>query len=470
MRITRRGRLATTLVVAATAYVAADAVDVAPGVLTTSPAPRPTPAPTPTATAPADPSPAPPTPVLPALAATAAVPTGLAAALGPALAAPALGGRVSAYAVDALSGRVLLDVGARRAMVPASTTKLVTAAATLRAVGAGATLATRVVQGGSPEEVVLVGAGDMLLAPGRAATGTAGRAGLDELAGQVAASLRGEGQERVVVRFDDSLFAGPNVPPPWRPADVAAGYTGRVAALGLATDRARPGRPSSTDPAATAARAFTAALVRAGVGVSGVPQRAVAPAGARVLGVVRSAPVGDVLDLALTESDNALAEVLARLTALAAGRPATEADAADAVLDQVGSLGVDVAGAALQDASGLARGNALSARSLGQLLRLAASGEQPRLTTMLDGLPVAGLTGTLAGRYGTTRTSLAAGLLRAKTGTLTGTSTLAGTVVDRDGRLLVLVVMADRVPASGTLAARAALDRVATAAAGCGCR
>ncbi|MDQ6873444.1 MAG: D-alanyl-D-alanine carboxypeptidase, partial [Actinomycetota bacterium] len=63
-----------------------------------------------------------------------------------------------------------------------------------------------------------------------------------------------------------------------------------------------------------------------------------------------------------------------------------------------------------------------------------------------------------------------AGRVRAKTGTLSGVSALAGVVRDTDGRLLVFAVLADRVPAGGTDGAEIALDRVAAALAGCGCR
>ncbi|WP_443334021.1 D-alanyl-D-alanine carboxypeptidase [Streptomyces sp. MNU103] len=70
----------------------------------------------------------------------------------------------------------------------------------------------------------------------------------------------------------------------------------------------------------------------------------------------------------------------------------------------------------------------------------------------------------MSGRYA----DGAAGLVRAKTGTLTGVNTLAGTVVDRDGRLLAFAFLAN--DTAGAEAAQSTLDKAATALATCGCR
>jgi D-alanyl-D-alanine carboxypeptidase/D-alanyl-D-alanine-endopeptidase (penicillin-binding protein 4) len=82
-------------------------------------------------------------------------------------------------------------------------------------------------------------------------------------------------------------------------------------------------------------------------------------------------------------------------------------------------------------------------------------------------MPVAAASGTLLGRFDGVRKA-GAGVVRAKTGTLTGVSSLAGTVIDSDGRQLAFAVLADKVGATG--AARDALDAVAVALARCGCR
>ena len=96
-----------------------------------------------------------------------------------------------------------------------------------------------------------------------------------------------------------------------------------------------------------------------------------------------------------------------------------------------------------------------------RLLAVAGDGtDRPELWHLLTGLPVAGFTGTLAARFLTNVVAggEGAGEVRAKTGTLTGVSTLAGTATV-DGRPVAFVVMANDV--TDTLAARAALDRFA---------
>ncbi|MDT4911428.1 MAG: hypothetical protein QOC66_556, partial [Pseudonocardiales bacterium] len=92
---------------------------------------------------------------------------------------------------------------------------------------------------------------------------------------------------------------------------------------------------------------------------------------------------------------------------------------------------------------------------------------RPDLHAVVTSLPVAGWSGTLADRFVKGSQRLAAGVVRAKTGTLTGVSTLAGTVHDHSGRLLAFALLADRT--RSTVAAETALDAIATRLASCGC-
>lgn len=417
-----------------------------------------------------------------AAAGTAPLPTtaGLSAALAAALADPGLGSSVGLTVRDASTGTHLLDVSAQVPRTPASTAKLLTAAAIMSALDPDLTLATRAVRGASAGQasagqvidVILVAGGDTLLSPGVGnPAAVAGRAGLADLAAQSVQSLKAQGVTSVKVHIDERYAAGDKYAPGWSQVDVNDGLTGPVAMLGLSTQRPTPGKVASADPALSAAKAFATALAAGGLTVAPDIDRAASPEGAPDLGVVQSAPVADVLALALEDSDNALTESLARQATVKSGQATSFAAVAAWVKASVAATGVDMDGVTLIDTSGLSRGTLIPARVLGDVLALASGGQRAGLQDVVAQLPVAGLTGTLADRFLKGATHSAAGIARAKTGTLTGASAIAGTVVDKDGRLLTFAILADNVPSGvGTLTARAALDRLVAVLAACGCR
>lgn len=399
----------------------------------------------------------------------------LAAVLEPLISASALGSGVSIDVLDPLTGEHLLSQDRTAARTPASTAKLLTAAAALTALGPETTLATTTVTGSKAGQVVLVGAGDVMLAAGAGDPDAVnGRAGLADLAEQTAAALEAEGTSKVRVILDDQFFTGPSRASGWSASDVDDGYVAPVQALEIDAGRVGAGHYAqrSSDPALAAAQTFAELLRGEGLTVTGSVRRGSAPQTASgepmVLGEVESAPVSALVEYALTESDNTVAEALGRLVAESAGQDASFAEAGPAVLAELDELGLPVAGAVMTDTSGLGEGSAIPARTLSGVLALAAGDEQPQLRAVLSGLPVAAVSGTLVDRYTDSTEKAASGVVRAKTGTLTGVSSLAGTVVDQDGRLLVFAVMADEV--KNTTKARNALDRVAATLAACGCR
>lgn len=404
---------------------------------------------------------------------------GLRRTLARAVADPRLGPSVGIEVRDA-DGQVVFGKDADRARTPASATKVLTAAAVAAAedlTGRFTTRAVLVPADSGPDTLVLVAGGDNLLAPDHGTPGAvAGRAGLGDLARASAAALTSYAGERgarpVRVRLDDSFARGPALAPGWAADDIALGLTGPVAMLGLSTDRAVPYRPATRDPALHATSAFAAALTRAGVDVVGAAARlpGAAPGDATPLAAVESAPVGDVLALALDDSDNDLTESVARWACARAQAPTTFPGCAAWVRDRLVDAGLDVTGVRLADTSGLSGGTLAPVSVISAAVAAGASGTQPGLAQVLSRLPVAGLSGTLDERFRGPGAAAGVGVVRAKTGTLTGVSALAGSVVDADGHPLTFAVVADRVPPAGTEPARAALDALASTLAGCGCR
>ncbi|MDN5777637.1 MAG: D-alanyl-D-alanine carboxypeptidase/D-alanyl-D-alanine-endopeptidase, partial [Humibacillus sp.] len=414
---------------------------------------------------------------LPGLAGASAAPdtAGIQGRVGPVTALPALSDS-SLVVRDGQTGAVLYDRDGDTLRTPASTTKLLSAAAIGQTFAPGATLSTRVVAGVGPSDIVLVAGGDSLLAPGKGdPNAVAGRAGLADLAAQVAKSVKARSLTSVSLSVDTTNAAGPTLAPTWGARFRPLGITGAVAMLGRSDQRALPGKAGPADPVGSTRDLFAKRLRERGLRVSVSKKAAKAdPAKAGAggsYGVVESAPVSDQLALALTESDNALTEILARQAAFRSG---IVTDAPDGfartgawVVSKVASLGIATKGIVLRDGSGLSRENRVTANLLSQLLVLGYDGRHAVLRTALDGLPIGGLTGTLADRFDTATTRAAAGRARAKTGTLTGVSALAGSVVDDDGRLLVY---AGLVAGAGTNEARTALDRFVAVIASCGCR
>src|SRR5690606_30347989 len=139
------------------------------------------------------PSPAVPMPVVPVSDGTPVAGEALAAAVADELADTWLGERVAITVRDAATGEHLLDRDADLAVTPASLTKLLSAAAVVTTLSVDERFRTSVVAGSEQGELVLVAGGDMLLDPGEGDPGAVvGRAGLADLARQVAAALEAD--------------------------------------------------------------------------------------------------------------------------------------------------------------------------------------------------------------------------------------------------------------------------------------
>lgn len=380
----------------------------------------------------------------------------LADIMKPLLKDDALGKVRSASVMDAGESRQVFKSDPETPVTPASTVKLATAAAALSARGPGHRMETRVVQGDG-DRVVLVGGGDPALSEEQ----------LGELAADTARKLRGKGTDEVSLGYDTSLYSGPETHS-IGPNDNLAPVTPLMAGQARIDNSEHGPAPREADPAAEAAAAFRKELDRRGVEVADAAKSVRAPAKSAELASHSSAPLSVLAEQMLTHSDNDIAEALARQTALATGRPASFEGAGDAVERRLAALDMPLKGVRIADGSGLDRDDKVTAAFLTRLLARAADPDEPELRPILTGLPVARFTGTLGDRYGDEKGSTGAGVVRAKTGTLTGVNTLAGTVVDADGRLLVYAFMT-----SGTTdqdAAQTALDRMASALANCGCR
>jgi D-alanyl-D-alanine carboxypeptidase/D-alanyl-D-alanine-endopeptidase (penicillin-binding protein 4) len=422
------------------------------------------------------PTAAPPSPVVAKrqvtpLAATAPQTTaqGVSAALAKVTANPKLA-TLTGTVIDPRSGDTVWSKSPTTPLAPGSTQKLLTAAAVLLSVDHTKTFQTRVVQGATPGTAVLVGGGDPTINSLPAGQDSVywNSAHLSDLVDQVRKSSGGKIKS---VSIDQSRYTGETAAPGWDKRDIKGGDWAPIVPAMLDGGRHDPtkaeGTPRTNNPGGDLLGKFA-------TGIGATPGGAgKAPANGKVLGQISSAPVSDLVANMLTESDNVLTETMGRELAIANGAPPTFDGATKTVLKVLREKGFDTTGASMHDCSGLSTLDKLPASLIQSVLRTAAApdGSDPRtaqLAPILDGLPVAGGTGTLGagGRYQKGPSAPGKGWVRAKTGTLNNVNALAGLVQDVDGRMLAFVFMSNGSTADQ---ARPALDAIAAKLRDCGC-
>ena len=161
--------------------------------------------------------------------------------------------------------------------------------------------------------------------------------------------------------------------------------------------------------------------------------------GTRIL-TSESPELEEMLGYAVAWSDNTLSERIARIASVAAGNTFDQAGVADTFSSALAELGIESSKMIVKDASGLSKENRVTANLVGQLLVKIKADE--RFVPLINSFPVSGISGTLRNRFTETAPD-AVGLVKAKTGTLSNTTNLAGYVESGD-REYVFVIISDR--------------------------
>jgi D-alanyl-D-alanine carboxypeptidase/D-alanyl-D-alanine-endopeptidase (penicillin-binding protein 4) len=422
---------------------------------TPSATPTPTPTPTPSVTPTATPTPTP---------AQAAAPARTCSIAG-AASAPGLG-NFEGFVMNAATGETLFSRNGDTPAQTGSVMKTLTTATALAVLGGGHTIPTTVTDEGRGT-IAIVGHGDATLSQG-GATVYPGAPTLAQLAQQVKARL-GTAPVTTIVT-DDSYWNDADAwDPTWPVSERTIGYQPKVTALMVDGDRANPGAatsPRSEDPVGRAGAAFRTALANAGVVGAGTAQLVKrATTSQTTIATVSSQPVSTLIGQMIPNSDNTLAEMLARISSRESGGGGSAASLTGVYQRALATYGVDPAGIVIKDGSGESAANAVSPAFVAHLMVPVAAGAKG-LGTLAQVLPVSGRSGTLTSRF-TGANAVARGAVHAKTGWIDSANTLGGYIDAADGTKLTFAFYAIGSPRASALPA---LDAVTAAAYSCGNR
>lgn len=163
------------------------------------------------------------------------------------------------------------------------------------------------------------------------------------------------------------------------------------------------------------------------------------PGNAQVLAWSDSETLADTIRRINKESNNVMARILLlTLGAEKAGRPATVAGGAQAVLAVLREQGVDTRGWQIENGSGLSRDGRLTAGGLAGMLE--AAWRSPLMPEFVSSLAISGVDGTMRRRL---RQDEVRGMAHMKTGSLRDARSLAGYVLGASGKRYIVVSLAN---------------------------
>jgi D-alanyl-D-alanine carboxypeptidase/D-alanyl-D-alanine-endopeptidase (penicillin-binding protein 4) len=176
-------------------------------------------------------------------------------------------------------------------------------------------------------------------------------------------------------------------------------------------------------------------------------------ADARLIAAVESPALAQVVRDMNKFSNNVMArQLFLTLGAEGAGEPATPEKADRVIREWLAGKGLTVPELILENGSGLSRIERISARNLGLLLL--SSFRSSVMPELIASLPLVAVDGTMKKRLSDADV---AGQAHIKTGSLTGVRSIAGYVLDAQGRRLVVVSMVNHPNAGNAQAAQDAL-------------
>jgi len=316
--------------------------------------------------------------------------------------------------IDPISGRTVYSKGAQTLRAPASVLKLISTTTALRTFGAEKKFVTTINATSQPDAFVLTGESDPWITDSPYEAKKYHRAYGPELINKV---LEQNPDLKQMTLYYKDVYATDA-------AGLQHFFKGRVAI----TTKVLPGAAAVKELVTTPIASISSPALR------------------------------EIIDFTLLWSDNVLADRLARSAAHSLGFQSNSSGLQAAFEKTLKDLGVPNDGLKVEDGNGLSHQTRVSARTIASLLL--AIKREPDLKVIYDGLPTAGKTGTLKARF-VNDAPTAVGLVKAKTGWIDTTVSLAG-FVTVGPQQYIFAVIADRIPnrESARGAARVTIDKM----------